>query len=1201
MRRVLLALGFVVCMAPTVWAQNGQPVLLHLVMPTEDPVNWELTAWRVRQVLGRLQQLRGAAPKAGVTATVLVSGSAVGELAADKKTADVLTLLQQAVKGHSIVLGYRADHEPTYETTAKYRDGRRDLDWPEAARRTREFYSAYRPPIGAKPDPKRKGGLTATGKHVKPLRLLATHVGLQDVVEIHTLERMTGCRVRTAFAEPAPASQPNIFYADSVNRIRRAMSPSPDTSPDAFWFMGQLILATDPSPGWRLSADGELDDLRDRLEQLDRTRVAVRTVWFGTHELIARVDPIRFAYGRLPRLTGDKAPDIAALRAKAEPTGALPTALQWPTAERSRRLTDMHRSLEYLAVQFLPANPESGFVNAEGLLKRVYPCWGDRVTAAQLKRLAVSLLDNWRRGPPDFAPVGERYVSLAQAYDLLLRTAAHLRQKKRLRESLEVRRAFGPLRVPRRSVVAVERKLTADDVGKLLQSTGVPAPSTQPDQTGPPLNRVPETVAVQAGEPLPCPQVLWALAKVVADGRAGALTVPATRWVPPLARAWVLAHPGLRRQERPFGLGQLWTLKPAQFRGVRTTQIASPDTRPAAGTPEPDAHRHRIDVTLDFVCEGPRRDLLSLRRLVQLCDTHKIRVQLEFTGRAALALRASDPRLVTDIRRLRLPIAYYGDTALGRRHVAPDELHRTPREWLTAEAWKKAVDQMWQYETRGIQWNDDRTVKPGKGGGWLAVQQVFNVTPLPTGRLGRGDPATPGEWVLAALGAGSYRYTNPWPADVAVLPVMRVAPWGNRGGMLPPTYAGSKPGRDSLPPAEPTEWLRTLARVLPRHRPMRVAMVFIGPFNLDAAERVVTLLKSDPKAFRITTPDVERDQYMPINSAQAFYRRTYGLKSVDGVLKLKLPEELPSLRCKPATRRSLLAPPRRTVLELATTTLRRRMNLSREQVCRLADEVLTNWPQADEDGNFGGPPPWLWLDGQPVCLADAFDALLQSVVAAHPNKALPEEVTLRGLRGPVDARMLPRYTKDHPAKQKGRRRFGLGMIRLKNAGQWNNLVRVSWEQGLPPAMAWPQVMLPARVLVDRAAVAAAAAHFNKRMTDHVPGQVHVRIKTLGKDVVLPGRMPADGFPLKRPVSKGFTQVALNSAEFLYLLAQVVRATDGKLPISRLAAVGSKVAVQQEALSCTAFGGRNRAMMIWRDHLEAKHLDQFWTRTPAKDR
>lgn len=185
------------------------------------------------------------------------------------------------------------------------------------------------------------------------------------------------------------------------------------------------------------------------------------------------------------------------------------------------------------------------------------------------------------------------------------------------------------------------------------------------------------------------------------------------------------------------------------------------------------------------------RSVSAVRAVTDLYEKHAVSAHYGFVGAVLQQLAEDSPETVEKIKRMRMAIGYHGGA--GHAPVGPAGHPKNTQNM----GWTEAVRAMWQFETHTL---DNETHEPiaGKIGGYLAIQSILDIIPLPTDAKGTGQMNTPVEFVLARMGAGSYPIQAPFNQDAIILSPMHEShlfPGTSMG--WPSGYYGKLPGEDA--------------------------------------------------------------------------------------------------------------------------------------------------------------------------------------------------------------------------------------------------------------------------------------------------------------------------------------------------------------------------------------------------------------------
>jgi hypothetical protein len=527
----------------------------------------------------------------------------------------------------------------------------------------------------------------------------------------------------------------------------------------------------------------------------------------------------------------------------------------------------------------------------------------------------------------------------------------------------------------------------------------------------------------------------------------------------------------------------------------------------------------------------------ALRRVTAILAAHKVRAHYGFVGIVAQQLAQDSPETVEAIRSMRMAIGYHGGAGdmWGGPVGYPRDTHGL--------SWDGAIRAFWEFETHTLDRETQQPV-PHRKGGWLAIQDVLGVTPLPTDARGKGRLDTPAEFVLARMGAAAYSVAYPYDTRAVILSPLhepQLFP-GQRG--IPSTYYGQTPGQDAPMTADPIRWFDVLAHNLPDDTTFVVQCMSHAGGDWDRFERLVAFLAEHPDDFAVVSVDTEGAQWAAGNSPISFYRCSYGIESLEALMELADPP-----------------------CPLAKT-------VSREEIVQIAAALLRQPSINSHDGDFGEPPDYVDIRTRRFSLAEAFQALARGLATYAQNGALPLQLTLPYLRGPID---YPRYR--HSVEPHASTAPVPGYTPMEITCEEAPDPEIVNAQGLPPAGDY-HIWMPTHTIAAGEAIIQAAGRLD--LSDHIPGVIQIRILS----------------EASRSGAEEHTRVTLNAAEFLYALAQEVRLVALSGCPGPVALVSTKISGAQLTRCVLVRPGGPRDSFLWRSDLSAEILDALWNRVPV---
>jgi len=380
----------------------------------------------------------------------------------------------------------------------------------------------------------------------------------------------------------------------------------------------------------------------------------------------------------------------------------------------------------------------------------------------------------------------------------------------------------------------------------------------------------------------------------------------------------------------------------------------------------------------DFPGRGPqdpagRRTSEAIKNSTEVFEKYGVKGQYGITGLVIQNLSEHYPEVIEKIKNMKMPIGYHGDHVHVPNPIRPQKLQGLN--------WLERLKTIWKYETHKLN-SATGEIIPDEIGGWLGVQKILGITPLPTDVEGKGEISLHG-YVLRKLGAASYSIKScyedepfediicfPQSNEPHSYPEMERARPGH-----PPQYFGLNPGVDAPAEIDSIDYLQILAKIKPEDKAGRVSfMTHAQLAEKDVHkkfEEIVKFLVEDEN-FKIVWPDMEAEQWKPENSPPIFYEENYGINNLEEIAELEMP---PKSKDK---------------------------TLVQKDILQASEFLLEHWPIATHWGDLGGPPDYVDLGGRYLSLSETFQALVYSLAEYRNNGQLPEKVIVKDLYGPVD-------------------------------------------------------------------------------------------------------------------------------------------------------------------------------------------------------
>jgi hypothetical protein len=607
MKRVypILALGFLIMAALKAQSPSAQqasssataqPVYLYLYSRLTDHVNMDITEARLRRLLPMIEQFRKQNPNAHVSATIFFSGAVSQALAKRNAQTGIKNFIVKYKKMGAIEIGYDGADEPTYINRPMVQE--KSLEekpyqerWLERATEDEKFLTEGRDPLTGAPEPGTVGGLKAMQKIFGPAAGIsdvsvseklpplphnvpqpptsATYlasrpeVGSWEVVPV--LRRFNSQAILFGLPAKNPAHIPG--YNGSIAGIGRMMSPVPDTAPELFWADNVLRFSEAGGGGAKLIylSDG-VEAIKNSLAKMDNSRIQVLHVVLDDENDYLKPD---FTKGAVhsPALT----------YAYAHPDNPrLPEDDRLSAADVNATVAKEAAALKWMVAEYLPASPERSFVSNAELRQMTPSSLGFTVSTDELRTALKQTLGEWGNNTylPPYFQIGDRYLSLADMFQVTTDALAELSSTGKLPESVRVDRVYGPLGMAMGHgpnigdvTVASIAKVCAGIAAGLHDDSGYPVPKN----VVPPIVKV-DGITMNSAQFLR----LMVQAMVNPDPQAN-IRVRMTYMLPATAQIF----PKTRGLE---DVGATWTFKPAPLTVATSTKVNSggaPDSESA--------------------------------------------------------------------------------------------------------------------------------------------------------------------------------------------------------------------------------------------------------------------------------------------------------------------------------------------------------------------------------------------------------------------------------------------------------------------------------------------------------------------------------------------------------------------------------------------------------------------------------------------
>ena len=452
-----------------------EPVYVYLYSRFTDHVNLGLEETRLHQLLPMLEKCRQQHPESHVSATILFSG-AMSRALAEKNASDGIVDYVKGFANRGVIqIGYDGMDEPTYQkrplvdvSNLRVPDDR----WLVRASAAKDLLTEGHDPLTGDLEPGAAGGLKETqdvfGKAAavnaalnvpspfgpKATRLVTKAVNLETtspstrggpemsmVPEVgddrevaDQVRRLSSQAIMFGLPEANPAQLPGFWGSETG--FSRLISPAPETSPELYWQDDVLRSSEGSDEVLRLvrASDGT-EGLQKIVRTIARSRIRIIHVELGSEDDYVQAwwtkqghTPLRYAYEHPehPQIPSEAVREPA----RVEATQAKQEAV-----------------LHLLVDSFFPANPGSRFVSSADLERMTPPDAGFSVSIANLRSALSELLQKWGNDtfPPPFLLADGRYLSLANAFQVMTDAWADFKRTGQLPSSVQVVPVNGPL------------------------------------------------------------------------------------------------------------------------------------------------------------------------------------------------------------------------------------------------------------------------------------------------------------------------------------------------------------------------------------------------------------------------------------------------------------------------------------------------------------------------------------------------------------------------------------------------------------------------------------------------------------------------------------------------------------------------------------------------------------------------------------
>lgn len=560
-------------------APADQPVYIYLYARVGDQVNIEITEDRLRHILPTVQKYRKMYPEAHLSATVLFSGAVSRALQQRNAQTHILDFVKDSIRRGDIEPGYDGTDEPTYthRPTLVFNENQS----PEECWRLRQTvasqsFTEARDPLTGAPAAgdgglKEMQAVFGTAQCLKGLDLalktdrahgrvyargsvprpvpggvlsvpgIFTEIG-GDTETLQALRPLNTSAIIFGLPAVNPADLPG--FSEQVSHFGEMMSPIPDSAPEIFWQDGVLRISERSRHVRPVKAFNGVEALQAIFKGLDRNKLHVIQVELGSPDAYLQPAFVKTA------------PNAAVKYAYDHPENAkLPAEDLLPAADVSAGWNKEDELLRWLAGEYFPANAGSRAVDSADLKTMAGASTGFNVSTASLQAQMVELMNKWHHDTftPSFLKVDDRYLSLAEWFQVMTDALAEFHRTGKLPQSVKVVKVRGPIYLTNGHGPNVG-EVNVQDLAALCADIAGPLHDDSSNEI--PRNAIPPVVTVN-GTKINAAQALRLMAQALAD--------LAPQKVIPIKMTYTVDEiGGAFPKSRPMGyVGFVWTLKPA--------------------------------------------------------------------------------------------------------------------------------------------------------------------------------------------------------------------------------------------------------------------------------------------------------------------------------------------------------------------------------------------------------------------------------------------------------------------------------------------------------------------------------------------------------------------------------------------------------------------------------------------------------------
>jgi hypothetical protein len=426
-----------------------QPVLILLYTTVTDHVNTFKSNERVALLIDKMANYRKSHPQYSPTVELQFSGAVAVVMETQNGSNHLVDQVKQGAARGLLAVGYSGEDEPSYLRHPMPRLQNADtpeLRWDARVESTEQFLTEYKDPFTGEPVrlSELKGGLAKVQEVFGPASFVSGIVpgllgGLSPAY--HLLTKYDP----GAVALGIPSSSPRLViegFGPSSDKFATQMSPVRTTAPEVYWDDGIL----------RVSIKSLLDS---KAHSTDETPAMLKTEFAAMNRDRVRVIPVEYsAYARYLAKRADGS-------VKYDPMEWIyyhpDTPLQPSSTRGFAGMTEVlagykqeDETMKWLMEEFFPANPGSRFVSVEDLKKMAVSEVGTQLTQSEIETMAKNLqtdFDELFNRMPSFARTGNRFLSLAEAFEVLADSLATKDRTGSLPPSVKVTPIYGPVTI----------------------------------------------------------------------------------------------------------------------------------------------------------------------------------------------------------------------------------------------------------------------------------------------------------------------------------------------------------------------------------------------------------------------------------------------------------------------------------------------------------------------------------------------------------------------------------------------------------------------------------------------------------------------------------------------------------------------------------------------------------------------------------